>query len=52
MAAPAPAASATDRVSGEVILRLTDVHTYYGQIHALQGVDLEVRQGEIVTLIG
>ena len=28
----------------------TDVHTYYGHIHALQGVDLEVRRGEIVTL--
>ena len=27
-----------------------DVHTYYGNIHALQGIDLEVRQGEIVTL--
>jgi branched-chain amino acid transport system ATP-binding protein len=34
------------------MLRLDDVHTYYGRIHALQGVSLEVRQGEIVTLIG
>ncbi|HXR26504.1 MAG TPA: ABC transporter ATP-binding protein [Candidatus Baltobacteraceae bacterium] len=34
------------------LLRLTDVHTYYGHIHALQGVDLEVRRGEIVTLLG
>jgi branched-chain amino acid transport system ATP-binding protein len=42
-----PAAPTTD-----VILRLTDVHSYYGAIHALQGVDLEVRRGEIVTLIG
>ena len=30
----------------------TDVHTYYGHIHALQGIDLEVRQGEVVTLLG
>ncbi len=37
---------------GEVVLRLNGVHTYYGKIHALQGIDLEVRQGEIVTLIG
>jgi branched-chain amino acid transport system ATP-binding protein len=37
---------------GRAVLRLTDVHTYYGHIHALQGVSLEVRQGEIVTLLG
>ena len=35
-----------------VILSLEDVHTYYGTIHALKGVSLEVREGEIVTLIG
>ncbi|HEY2887426.1 MAG TPA: ABC transporter ATP-binding protein [Candidatus Limnocylindrales bacterium] len=34
------------------MLVLDDVHTYYGQIHALQGISLEVRRGEIVTLIG
>jgi branched-chain amino acid transport system ATP-binding protein len=33
-------------------LRLTDVHTYYGNIHALKGISLEVGRGEIVTLIG
>ena len=35
-----------------VILRLEDVHTYYGSIHALKGISLDVREGEIVTLIG
>jgi branched-chain amino acid transport system ATP-binding protein len=35
-----------------VLLELTDVHTYYGAIHALKGISLEVRDGEIVTLIG
>ena len=35
-----------------VILRLDDVHTYYGAIHALKGISLDVREGEIVTLIG
>jgi branched-chain amino acid transport system ATP-binding protein len=35
-----------------LILELTDVHTYYGSIHALKGVSLDVREGEIVTLIG
>jgi branched-chain amino acid transport system ATP-binding protein len=34
------------------VLELEDVHTYYGSIHALKGVSLEVREGEIVTLIG
>jgi branched-chain amino acid transport system ATP-binding protein len=35
-----------------VILSVEDVHTYYGTIHALKGVSLDVREGEIVTLIG
>jgi len=34
------------------LLELHDVHTYYGNIHALKGVSLEVNEGEIVTLIG
>jgi branched-chain amino acid transport system ATP-binding protein len=34
------------------VLRIEDVHTYYGTIHALKGVSLDVREGEIVTLIG
>jgi branched-chain amino acid transport system ATP-binding protein len=34
------------------LLELTDVHTYYGTIHALKGVSLNVREREIVTLIG
>jgi branched-chain amino acid transport system ATP-binding protein len=35
-----------------VILELKDVHTYYGAIEALKGISLNVRAGEIVTLIG
>ena len=49
------AAVAEDRrghADAPVILRLTDVHSYYGNIHALQGISLEVRAGEIVTLLG
>jgi branched-chain amino acid transport system ATP-binding protein len=34
------------------LLELRDVHTYYGNIHALKGVSLTVDAGEIVTLIG
>ena len=38
--------------NGNLILKLDDVHTYYGTIHALKGISLEVYEGEIVTLIG
>jgi branched-chain amino acid transport system ATP-binding protein len=34
------------------LLQLDNVHTYYGHIHALKGVSLEVNEGEVVTLIG
>ena len=37
---------------GGPLLALNDIHTYYGNIHALQGVTIEVGRGEIVTLIG
>ncbi len=36
----------------EKILELNNVHTYYGSIHAIKGISLEVYDGEIVTLIG
>ena len=34
------------------MLTITDLHVYYGAIRALSGVSLEVKQGEIVTMIG
>ena len=34
------------------ILKLDNVHSYYGRIHALKGISIEVNEGEIVTLIG
>jgi branched-chain amino acid transport system ATP-binding protein len=34
------------------MLVVDNIHTYYGNIHALKGISLEVEQGEIVTLIG
>ena len=34
------------------LLKIDQIHTYYGNIHALQGVSLIVHEGEIVTLIG
>ena len=38
--------------NGNTILQLHDVHTYYGSIHALKGVSLELNEGDIVTLLG
>jgi branched-chain amino acid transport system ATP-binding protein len=34
------------------ILKIDNVHTYYGNIHALKGISIDIEQGEIVTLIG
>ena len=34
------------------MLKVEDLHVYYGSIHALKGVSFEVNEGEIVTLIG
>jgi branched-chain amino acid transport system ATP-binding protein len=38
--------------SSAPLLELRNIHTYYGQIHALKGVSLTVNAGEVVTLIG
>jgi branched-chain amino acid transport system ATP-binding protein len=40
------------KANGNVILKVDDVHTYYGTIQALKGISIEVHEGEIVTLIG
>ncbi|MFN0039423.1 MAG: ATP-binding cassette domain-containing protein, partial [Burkholderiales bacterium] len=34
------------------MLEVKDLHAYYGKSHILHGVHLEVRQGEIVSLLG
>jgi branched-chain amino acid transport system ATP-binding protein len=38
--------------ASEPLLQLDEVHTYYGTIQALRGISIEVKSGEIVTLIG
>ena len=50
MSAQAQAAPAGS--NGNLILEVNDIHTYYGSIHALKGISLEVHDGEIVTLLG
>ena len=39
-------------VAGNVLLDFRDVHTYYGSLHVLKGVSYEIREGEIVSLLG
>ena len=36
----------------EPLLKIENLHAYYGESHALQGVSLEVNEGETVTLLG
>ncbi len=51
--APALAGTPTpSRQPGKSLLTLSGVETFYGKIQALKGIDIEVREGEIVTLIG
>src|ERR671935_379794 len=55
MSAPATSATPTPNraaADGQATLELRTVHTFYGHIHAIKGISLVVRPGEIVTLIG
>ena len=36
----------------KVLLRVSDLHAFYGESHILHGVNLEIREGELVTLLG
>ncbi|MFV5213180.1 ATP-binding cassette domain-containing protein [Azonexus caeni] len=44
-----PAAHA---VAGDIMLRVSGLESCYGRIKALKGIDLEVREGELVALVG
>jgi branched-chain amino acid transport system ATP-binding protein len=54
MSVPAPSSTAGPSASAndQTTLELRNVHTFYGHIHAVKGISLSVRPGEIVTLIG
>ena len=36
----------------EALLKVTDMQAFYGESHILHGMNLEVGQGEVVTLLG
>jgi branched-chain amino acid transport system ATP-binding protein len=38
--------------SSKVLLKVSDLHAFYGESHILHGVDFEIREGELVTLLG
>ena len=42
----------SDTANKAPLLRVNDLHVFYGAIHAIKGISLEVNNGEIVTLIG
>ncbi len=42
----------SDLASRPEILRVADLHAFYGESHILHGVEFAVRQGEVVTLLG
>ena len=34
------------------MIQVKDLHKYYGDLHVLKGIDLSIKQGEIVTIVG
>ena len=42
----------TEIMQAAPLLKVNDIHVYYGAIHAIKGISLEVYENEIVTLIG
>ncbi len=46
------AINATTSAAADPLLKLTDLHAYYGKSHVLHGIDLHIGAGEIVSLLG
>src|SRR5215831_13399954 len=49
---PATSAAADVSTAGALVLATRDLHAWYGESHILHGMNLEVRAGELVTLLG
>ncbi|MBQ3106127.1 MAG: amino acid ABC transporter ATP-binding protein, partial [Eggerthellaceae bacterium] len=41
-----------DFSNAEVVVRIRDLHKSFGDLHVLRGVDLDVRRGEVVVILG
>ena len=52
MATQAPAKSDTEPVAGSPAVRLTGIRRAYGEVVAIEGLDLEIAEGEFFTLLG
>jgi branched-chain amino acid transport system ATP-binding protein len=52
MSAPAMPDDARNRANGGALLRVQDLHAWYGESHILHGMDFVVEEGEVVTLLG
>jgi branched-chain amino acid transport system ATP-binding protein len=52
VAADPPAQPVAPLPQAEMLLRVEDIHTYYGKSHILDGVSLEIGRGEVVGLLG
>ncbi len=50
MATPSP--SSAPLAERDVVVKVEDLQKYFGKLHVLKGVDLEVRKGEVIVLIG
>ena len=48
----ASAGKTTTSANRNEMLRITDLHAFYGESHVLHGIDLQVGEGELVTLLG
>ena len=46
------AAMTDSKPSGDALLRIENLQAFYGESHVLHGIDLSVRRGELVTLLG
>ncbi len=46
------AAPATAAYDGQPIIVLEDVHKWFGRLHVLRGISLEIRSGEVVVIAG
>ena len=42
----------TSRPNGEPLVRLSGVNKWFGELHVLQDIDLEIARGEVVVVIG